>query len=87
MPEDEVEQVRGVVANGAAESVSAWVADAVHDKLARQRALARLDELWGDLPEQPLRWARDRLGVSHAAAEVTDGTADDDGPAAAARVS
>lgn len=63
IPEEDAELVRGAVARGDADSVSAFVADAVHDKLARQRALGRLDALWGELPDASLEWARDRLGV------------------------
>ena len=63
IPEEDAELVRGVVAHGDAESVSAFVAGAVQEKLARQRALGRLDALWGELPAEPMAWARERLGV------------------------
>lgn len=62
MPAEQAASMRAVVAAGGAESVSAYVAGAVRDRLARDRALAALDDLWGPLPEMALTWARARLG-------------------------
>lgn len=64
IPEEDADRMREVVARGDADSVSAFVADAVHDKLARQQALGQLDALWGTLPAESLTWARRRLGVA-----------------------
>jgi len=64
MDAEQAEQLRRVVAAGEAPSVSAYVAAAVRERLARDKALAALDELWGELPAEPLAWAQDRLGVA-----------------------
>jgi antitoxin ParD1/3/4 len=64
MPAEQAERLRRVVASGAAGSVSAYVADAVRDRLARDEALAKLHDAWGELPDEALIWARRTLGVS-----------------------
>jgi len=69
MDAEQAEQLRRVVAAGQAPSVSAYVASAVRERLARDKALAALDELWGELPAEPLAWARDRLGVAEGQGE------------------
>jgi len=64
MPAEQVDELRRVVAGGEAESVSSYVAAAVRDRLARDQALARLREAWGELPDDALTWARRTLGVA-----------------------
>ena len=69
MPAEQAELLRRVVAGGGAESVSSYVAGAVRDRLARDEALTRLDEMWGRLPDEPLQWARRQLGVDQPGAD------------------
>ncbi len=68
MPADEAAAVRKAVDAGGAESVSAYVAEAVRGRLARDRALAALDELYERrgvrLGPEHHAWARAVLGVS-----------------------
>jgi hypothetical protein len=70
MPADEAAAVRRVVDAGGAESVSAYVAEAVRGRLARDRALAALDELYARrgvrLGPEHHAWARAVLGVGPA---------------------
>lgn len=63
MPADQAERLRQRVAAGAADSVSAYVAEAVRVRLERDTALAALDGLWGELPAEALDRARAQLGV------------------------
>ena len=63
MPADQAERLRQTVAAGTAQSVSAYVTEAVRQRLARDEALAALDDLWGELPAESLAWARRTLGV------------------------
>ena len=68
MPADEAAAVRRLVDAGGAESVSAYVAEAVRGRLARDRALAALDELYARrgvrLEPEHHAWARAVLGVA-----------------------
>jgi Arc/MetJ-type ribon-helix-helix transcriptional regulator len=66
LPADDAARLRAVVAAGLAPSVSAYVADAVHGRLARDTALAALRDLWGDLDPAALAWARERLAARRA---------------------
>jgi hypothetical protein len=65
--------VRRVVDAGVADSVSAYVSEAVHGRLARDRALATLGDLYArrgvTLRPEHHAWARRALGV---AAETAD---------------
>ena len=63
MPAGEAERLRRAVARSGAESVSAYVTRAVHDRLERDEALDALDQIWGELPAESLVWARTALGV------------------------
>jgi antitoxin ParD1/3/4 len=60
---DHAEAVRELVAAGQAESISSYVADAVARQLARDAALARLHERFGEPPAEALAWARRTLGA------------------------
>jgi antitoxin ParD1/3/4 len=64
MPADDVARLRVLVEATGADSVSAYVADAVRSRLDRDQALAKLDELWGPLPEDAIAWAERTLDVS-----------------------
>jgi hypothetical protein len=68
MPADEAAAVRRVVDAGGAESVSAYVAEAVRGRLARDRALATLTELYAErgvrMGPEHHAWAREVLGVA-----------------------
>jgi metal-responsive CopG/Arc/MetJ family transcriptional regulator len=56
----------GAVAAGAAESLSALVADALRTQLARGRALAELERVLGGRPPQAvLERVRRDLGLAH----------------------
>jgi antitoxin ParD1/3/4 len=50
LPPDLLGDVRGAVAAGAAESLSAFVADALRSQLSRARALAELEQALGGRP-------------------------------------
>ena len=64
MPAAEVEALRRAAAASGAESLSAYVAEAVRDRLARDLALDKLQQLIGGPPaEDGLAWARSALGV------------------------
>lgn len=69
MPASEADAVRRVVDAGAAESVSAYVTEAVRGRLARDRALATLNDLYTRrgvrLRAEHHAWAREVLGVGH----------------------
>jgi hypothetical protein len=66
--------VRRVVDAGAADSVSAYVSEAVRGRLARERALATLNDLYArrgvTLRPEHHAWARRALGVEPAPAEA-----------------
>jgi Arc/MetJ-type ribon-helix-helix transcriptional regulator len=64
MSAEQAAQLRQAVADGASESVSSYVAAAVRDRLARDQALGRLRQAWGELPDEALAWARHTLGVT-----------------------
>jgi Arc/MetJ-type ribon-helix-helix transcriptional regulator len=66
MPADQAEAVRRMVEAGGAESVSSYVAEAVRNRLARDEALATLEQRFGRPSEEALAWARRTLGVSSA---------------------
>ncbi|MGH8793262.1 MAG: hypothetical protein ACRDXX_11530 [Stackebrandtia sp.] len=67
LPAAQAAQVRRIVAAGGAESVSAYVADAVQSKLDRDQSLSELKELFDRTGQKPsaehLAWAREVLGV------------------------
>jgi antitoxin ParD1/3/4 len=65
MPAEEATQLRLAVEAGGAESVSAYVAEAIRERLARDRALGRLAQVTGGPPsdDDALSWARRALGV------------------------
>ena len=64
MPAAEVEALRRAAAVSGAESVSAYVAEAIRGRLARDLALDKLEQLIGGPPaEDGLAWARSALGV------------------------
>jgi antitoxin ParD1/3/4 len=75
MPADEAAAVRRLVDAGGAESVSAYVAEAVRGRLARDRALAALNELYTrrgvHLEAEHHAWAREVLGVGPARGSVS----------------
>jgi antitoxin ParD1/3/4 len=52
LPSDLLRDVRTVVHNGGAESLSAFVADALRTQLSRARALAELERVLGGRPPQ-----------------------------------
>jgi len=66
--------VRRVVDAGGAESVSAYVSEAVRGRLARDRALATLNDLYArrgvTLRPEHHAWARRALGVEPVPAEA-----------------
>ncbi len=64
LPVEDVEALRRAVAVSGAESVSAYVAEAIRARLARDLALDKLEKLMGGPPaEDGLAWARTALGV------------------------
>lgn len=67
MPADQVEQVRQLAGHGEADSVSAYVAAAVGRQLDRDRALARLRQVYAERGIEPgaehHAWARRVLRV------------------------
>lgn len=52
LPPDLLVDARGAVASGAAESLSAFVAEALRTQLSRARALAELERVLGGRPPQ-----------------------------------
>ena len=52
LPPDLLRDVRTAVHNGASESLSAFVADALRTQLSRARALAELERVLGGRPPQ-----------------------------------
>ncbi|HVQ95648.1 MAG TPA: ribbon-helix-helix domain-containing protein [Mycobacteriales bacterium] len=64
LPVDDARRLRQLAEAGDVKSVSAFVAAAVRDRLARDESLHRLDELWGRLPEGALAQARETFGVA-----------------------
>lgn len=52
LPSDLLRDVRAAVHNGAAESLSAFVADSLRTQLSRARALAELERVLGGRPPQ-----------------------------------
>jgi antitoxin ParD1/3/4 len=91
LSDDQVAVARRVVAAGGAESVSAYVAEAVGDRLDRDRALATLGDLYARrgvaLRPEHHAWARRALGVAgrpapvRPAGTVVEVWATDQGPA------
>ncbi|HVH21456.1 MAG TPA: hypothetical protein VNA11_03275 [Pseudonocardia sp.] len=66
LPPELLGDARGAVAAGAAESLSALVADALRTQLARGRALAELERVLGGRPPQAvLERVRRDLGLAH----------------------
>lgn len=67
LPDELLAEARRAVAAGDATSVSAYVADAVRARMERERALTRLETLFGGPPPQhAIDWARS--GNRHAQA-------------------
>jgi len=65
LPPDLLGAVRGAVAEGAAESLSAFVADALRTRLARNRGLTELARvLGGPPPSEALAAVRRDLGLA-----------------------
>jgi len=65
LPPELLGNARGAVAAGAAESLSAFVADALRTQLARTRALAELERvLGGRPPREVLDTVRQNLGLA-----------------------
>jgi Arc/MetJ-type ribon-helix-helix transcriptional regulator len=66
MPVEQAEQLRKLAGEGGAESVSAYVAEAVRHQLNRDRALATLRRLYAERGIEPgaehHAWARRVLG-------------------------
>ena len=61
MPAEDVARLKALDAAGAIESVSGYVADAVHDRLDRQAWLARWRERVGAPEPQAVAWADDLI--------------------------
>lgn len=57
IPADVLEQARAAVAVGQSSSVSAYVAEAVRERAARERDVAAMEERWGSLPDYATEWA------------------------------
>ncbi|MGA9310831.1 MAG: hypothetical protein WBV74_10725 [Pseudonocardiaceae bacterium] len=57
MPAEDVERLKTLDAAGAIESVSGYVAQAVHDRLDRQAWLQRWRTRVGDPPLEAISWA------------------------------
>ncbi|GAA3047280.1 hypothetical protein GCM10010464_09450 [Pseudonocardia yunnanensis] len=67
LPPDVLSSAREAVAAGAAESLSAFVADALRNQLTRARALAELERvLGGRPPREVLDTVRRDLGLASA---------------------
>ncbi|MEN3358238.1 MAG: hypothetical protein V7637_2220 [Mycobacteriales bacterium] len=64
LPVEDARRLRQLAEAGDVKSVSAFVAAAVHDRLARDESLHRLDEMWGRLPDGALTQARAAFGVA-----------------------
>jgi hypothetical protein len=73
LPAEQVAAVRRAVAAGAAESVSAYLSEAVRGRLARDRALTTLNDLYArrgvTLRPEHHAYARRALGVAGDAAD------------------
>ncbi len=70
LPHDLVACARSAVSSGAADSLSAFVADALRSKLEKTRALADLEQvLGGPPPREALEAVRRTLGLRPLAAE------------------
>lgn len=67
LPEDQVSQIRRLVASGKAQSVSDYVTEAVQSRLDRDHSLDELKDLFdrkGHAPSiEHLEWAQEVLGV------------------------
>lgn len=63
LPREQAQKLRELVATRQADSISSYVADAVGRKLARDAALRRLEQRFGQPPAEALAWARRTLGV------------------------
>lgn len=65
MTAEQAERLRRTVAAGGAESVSAYVADAIAERLDRDEGLARLESLMGGPPsdQKAIAWAHRVLGI------------------------
>lgn len=68
LPQGQAEQLRELVAAHRVDSMSSYVADAVGHQLARDAALRRLEQRFGQPPADALAWARRALGVDAEAA-------------------
>ncbi|HEY3688459.1 MAG TPA: hypothetical protein VGL93_35805 [Streptosporangiaceae bacterium] len=70
MTPEQAERLRRTVAAGAAESLSAYVSEAVRQRLARDEGLAMLEKVMGGPPadEDAITWARRALGIGVRAA-------------------
>ncbi|WP_162145924.1 ribbon-helix-helix domain-containing protein [Glycomyces tenuis] len=68
LPDDQIEQIRRLVAVGRADSVSDYVTAAVAERLERDRSLTELQDLFERKGQAPgaehLAWAREVLGVN-----------------------
>ena len=65
MAAEQAERLRRTVAAGGADSLSAYVSEAVRQRLAREEGLALLENLMGGPPvdEDAIAWARRALGI------------------------
>jgi Arc/MetJ-type ribon-helix-helix transcriptional regulator len=68
LPDDQIDQIRRLVAVGRAASVSDYVEAAVAERLERDRSLTELQDLFERKGQAPgaehLAWAREVLGVN-----------------------
>jgi antitoxin ParD1/3/4 len=58
MPDDTAEQLAGMAEAAGATSVSAYVTEAVQARIARDQALDRLRQAWGEPDPDAVTWAR-----------------------------
>lgn len=65
MAPEQAERLRRTVAAGAAESLSAYVSEAVRQRLAKDEGLAMLEQIMGGPPadQDAIAWARQALGI------------------------
>lgn len=70
MAPEQAERLRRTVAATGAESLSAYVSEAVAQRLARDEGLAMLEKLMGGPPDDAdaIAWARRALGIEAQAA-------------------
>lgn len=61
MPGSTAEQLQAMAEAAGAASVSAYVTEAVQARIARDQALDRLREAWGEPDPQAVAWARAAL--------------------------